>query len=105
DLISTVDPNHQEETLKVIAKRSSIINYTYRSTGDGLTWIVNEAIDAKDRMKQQEIQEAIDRFIGSQILVPGKWKPIREEELKGSSTKAQLLRKMQENLELYKETI
>ena len=105
DLISTVDPDHQEETLKVIAKRSSIINYTYRSTGDGLTWIVNEAIDAKDRMKQQEIQEAIDRFIGSQILVPGKWKPIREEELKGSSTKAQLLRKMQENLELYKETI
>lgn len=104
-LISAVDTHNEEATLKSIAKRSSIINYTYRSTGDGLTWIVNEAIEAKDQMKQQEIQEAIDRFIGSQILVPGKWKPIREEELKGPSTKARLLRKMQENLELYKETI
>ena len=105
NLISAVDPDNEEETLKNIAKRSSIINYTYRSTGDGLTWIVNEAIEAKDKMKQQEIQEAIDRFIESQILVPGKWKPIREEELKGSSTKARLLRKMRENLEIYKETI
>lgn len=104
-LISAVDPDNEEETLKGIVKRSSIINYTYRSTGDGLTWIVNEAIEARDQMKQQEIQEAIDRFIESQILVPGKWKPIREDELKGSSMKARLLRKMQENLELYKETI
>jgi uncharacterized protein YdiU (UPF0061 family) len=105
DLITAIDPNHEEETLKGIVKRSSVINYTYRSTGDGLTWIVNEAIGAKDKMKQQEIQEAIDRFIASQVLIPGKWKPIKEAELKGASMKARLLRKMQENLELYKDAI
>ena len=104
-LISSVDPDKEEDTLKSVVKRSSVINYTYRSTGDGLTWIVNEAITAKNKMKQQEIQEAVDRFIASQVLIPGKWKPISEEELKGASMKACLLRKMQENLELYKETI
>ena len=105
ELITAVDPDHEEETLKGIVKRASVINYTYRSTGDGLNWIVNEAIGAKDRMKQQEVQEAIDRFIASQVLIPGKWKPIKEEELKGASMKARLLRKMQENLELYKDAI
>jgi uncharacterized protein YdiU (UPF0061 family) len=104
-LITAVDPAKEEETLKSIVKRSSIINYTYRSTGDGLTWIVNEAIGAKDKMEQQEIQEAIDRFIESQVLIPGKWKPIREEELKGTSMKTRLVKKIQENLEIYKDTI
>ena len=56
-------------------------------------------------VEQQEIQEAIDRFIASQVLVPEKWKPISAEELKGSSMKARLLRKMQENLEIYKDAI
>jgi len=105
NLICAVDEDNEEETLKSIVKRSNVINYTYRSTGDGLTWIANEAIAAKDTMKQQEIQEAIDRFVSSQVLIPGKWKPIRKEELKGNSMKTRLLRKMQENLEIYKETI
>ena len=105
ELITVVDPEREEETIKSIVKRSSVINYAYRSTGDGLTWIVNEAIAAKSKMNHQEIQEAIDRFIASQVLIPGKLKPIRKEELKGPSMKARLLRKMQENLEIYKETI
>jgi len=105
ELISAVDPEKEEETLKSIVKRSFVINYPYRSTGDGLTWIVNEAIAIKNKMKQQEVQEAIDRFIASQVLIPGEMKPIRKEELKGPSMKARLLRKMQENLEIYKETI
>jgi hypothetical protein len=104
-LIVAVSPDDQAETLRDIVKRSSVINYAYRSTGDGLTWIVDEAINAKDTMDRHEIQEAVDRFIESQVLVPGKWKPIREEELRGSSMKSRLLRKMQESLELYVDTI
>jgi len=105
ELITALDPAQPKKTLSSLVERSSIINYTYRSTGDGLTWIVNEAISVKNKMKQQQIQEAINRFIESQILIPKKWKPIKPGELKGSSMKARLLRRMQDNLKLYHETI
>ncbi len=105
NLVVAVAPGKEQDTLKTILQRASVINYEYRSTGDGLTWVVNEAIKIKDDVGQQRLQDAVDRFIDAQVLVPGKWKPIKKEELKGNSKTAQLLRMMQENLELYKEKI
>lgn len=93
------------KVLNRVAERSSVINYEFRKTGDGLTWIVNEAIRAKKKMDVNELQSAIERFIQSQVLVPGKWKPIRERELHGRTLKSRLLQRMQENLEMYSETI
>jgi hypothetical protein len=94
-----------KRTLTGVAQRSSVINYEYRSTGDGLTWIVNEVLAAKRRMERKQIQDAVDRFIESQVLVPGQWRPIRAQELNGTSMKARLLRVIQANLELYNENI
>jgi hypothetical protein len=88
-----------------VAERSAVINYTYRSTGDGLGWIIHEAIQLKDRMKREELQEIIERFIESQVLVPGKWKPIIREEVTGRSMKARYLRRIQQTLEMYQELI
>ena len=93
------------KTLRSLAERSAIINYSYRSTGDGLGWIIHEAIQLKDRMKREELQDIIDRFIESQVLVPGKWKPIRQEEITGRSMKARYLRRIQQTLEMYQELI
>lgn len=97
--------NNVKNTLKVISQRSSVINYEYRSTGDGLTWIVNEAIKARNRMSRNRLIDTIERFIESQVLVPGKWKPIHKDELKGKTMKSRLLRNMQKNLENYSERI
>ena len=88
-LIRAVD-SHIKETLTTIAKRSAVINYEFRRTGDGLTWIVNEAIGIKNKMKQKEFQDTIERFIQSQVLVPGVWRPIRKNELNGETIKARL---------------
>jgi len=92
-------------TLEEVAKRSEVINHKYRNTGDGLTWIINESIKQKDTFDRAQFQEAMERFIESQVLIPQEWKPIREEETKSHSTKASLLRMMQEHLEVYRETI
>ncbi|MBP9854613.1 MAG: hypothetical protein KBD53_07090 [Candidatus Omnitrophica bacterium] len=96
---------NSKKNLRTIAKRSSVINYEFRKTGDGLTFIINEAILVRRRMDINELHDAIERFIQSQVLVPGKWKPIKERDLTGRTMKSRLLQKMQENLELYAETI
>ncbi len=92
-------------TLRSVSERSSVVNYIYRSTGDGLSWIIHETIQLKDRMKRQELQDIIDRFIESQVLVPGKWNPFRQEEAAGRSMKARYLRRIQQTLEMYNELI
>jgi len=95
----------KKHTLKEMARRSTVINYEFRRTGDGITWIVNEAIRARNDLNRDRLIATIERFIQSQVLVPGKWKPIRSNEIKGSSMQARLLRKMHENLEIYNELI
>jgi hypothetical protein len=92
-------------TLKALAKRAAVLNYQYRNTGDGLTWVVFEAIAVKDKIDQDAFQQVLDRYIKSQILVPGKFRPFKESEMKGNSYKARLLRKMREVLDVFKETI
>jgi len=104
DLIKACGSN-VKKTLVVVVKRSAVINHEFRKTGDGLTWIVNEAIVHKNRMQPQQLIDTIERFVQSQVLVPGKWKPIRPQELQGSTMKSRLLRKMQGNLQLYSEAI
>lgn len=92
-------------TLRTVAERSCIINYIYRGTGDGLTWIIRDLIQIKDRIKRQELQGIIDRFIESQVLVPGKWKPVTQEDVAGQSMKARYLRKILRTLEMFHELI
>ncbi|MCB9757955.1 MAG: YdiU family protein [Candidatus Omnitrophica bacterium] len=105
DLIYAVGKNRRWETLKTIAQRSAVINYKYRGTGDGLTWITTEAIKAHNRLDQNALQEVLDRYIKSQVLVPGKFEPIKDSELKGRSHKAKLIRKMWEVLKEFNESI
>jgi hypothetical protein len=59
----------------------------------------------KGKIRIDGIQEAIDAFIDSQVLIPGKWQPIPPELLKLDTLKSRLLNKIQENLEAYKESV
>jgi uncharacterized protein YdiU (UPF0061 family) len=96
--------------IEAVAERSAVINMEHRLTGDGLVWIIGEIVSVKDRAVKDpiawdELQDAVDAFIDSQVLIPGKWKPIPEEDLRSQRLKGRLLRKIKADLELYKETI
>jgi hypothetical protein len=97
--------NNEGRTLRTVAERSSVVNYIYRSTGDGISWIIYEIMKLKDRVNRQELQDITNRFIESQVLVPGKWRPISREETAGRSLKARLLRKIQQTLKECNELI
>ncbi len=91
--------------LKTLQDRSAVINHRHRITGDAVTWIIEEVIAVKGKIRIDGLQEAIDAFIDSQVLIPGKWQPVPDDKLKPNTLKAQLLQKFQENLEAYKESI
>ncbi len=91
--------------LKTLQERSAVINHRHRITGDGVTWIIEEVIAMKGKIKIDGLQEAIDAFIDSQVLIPGRWRPVPLEHLKSNTLKSRLLQKFQENLETYKESI
>ena len=91
--------------LKTLQERSAVINHRHRITGDAVTWIIEEVIAMKGKIKIDGLQEAIDAFIDSQILIPGKWQPVPPEKLKSNTLKSRLLQKIQQNLETYKESI
>jgi hypothetical protein len=84
---------------------AAVINHHHRITGDAVTWIIEEVIAMKGKIKTDGLQEAIDAFIDSQVLIPGKWQPVSPEKLKSNTLKSQLLQKIQQNLETYKESI
>jgi hypothetical protein len=94
-----------EAALHVLAGRSAVINHPHRLTGDGLVWIINEILALKDKLGWGEVQEALDAFIDSQVLIPGKWRPLPETELRSPRLKGRLLRKIRRDLETYRETI
>ena len=91
--------------LKTLQERSAVINHRHRITGDAVTWIIEEVIAMKDKIRIDGLQEAIDAFIDSQILIPGKWHPMPEKQLQSNTLKSRLLQKFQQNLETYKESI
>jgi hypothetical protein len=95
----------EAETLALLADRASVINHPHRLTGDGLVWIIHAVMEQKDKLGWAQVQEALDAFIDSQVLVPGKWKPLLREELDSQRPKARLLRKIRRDLETYRETI
>ena len=59
----------------------------------------------KGKIRISGLQEALEAFIDSQVLIPGKWQPVEPDELKLNTSKSRLLIKIQENLEQYKESI
>lgn len=91
--------------LKTLQERSAVINHRHRITGDAVTWIIEEVIAMKGKLKIDGLQEAIDAFIDSQVLIPGKWRPVPPVDLKSNTLKSRLLQKIQQNLETYKESI
>ena len=91
--------------LKTLQERSAVINHRHRITGDAVTWIIEEVIAMKGKMRIDGLQEALDAFIDSQVLIPGKWQPVSLEKLRPNTLKFQLLQKIQQNLETYKESI
>jgi uncharacterized protein YdiU (UPF0061 family) len=91
--------------LKTLQERSAVINHRHRITGDAVTWIIEEVIAMKGKIRIDGLQEAIDAFIDSQVLIPGKWQPVPPEKLQSNTLKSQLLQKIHENLEAYKESI
>jgi uncharacterized protein YdiU (UPF0061 family) len=91
--------------LKTLQERSAVINHRHRITGDAVTWIIEEVIAMKGKIKIDGLQEAIEAFIDSQVLIPGKWQPMPPEHLQSNTLKSRLLQRFQENLEAYKESI
>lgn len=91
--------------LKTLQERSAVINHRHRITGDAITFIIEEVIAMKGKIKIDGLQEALDAFIDSQVLIPGKWQPVQPEQLKPHTLKSRLLAKIQANLEEYKESI
>ena len=91
--------------LKTLQERSAVINHRHRITGDAVTWIIEEVIAMKGKMRIDGLQDALDAFIDSQVLIPGKWQPVPVEKLNSNTLKSQLLQKIQQNLETYKESI
>ena len=94
-----------DEVLKTLQERSAVINHRHRLTGDALVFIIEEVIALTAKMKVNGLQETLDAFIDSQVLVPGIWQPVAPEQLKPKDLKSRLLVTIQENLEEYKESI
>jgi uncharacterized protein YdiU (UPF0061 family) len=94
-----------DQVLKQLVERSAVINYERRMTGNAIINVVNEIATMKDDLSRKELQSAMERFIESQVLIPGQWKPVTAEDLKGTNTKSRLLQAMENELEECKEFI
>ena len=93
------------EVLKTLQERSAIINHRHRLTGDALVFIIEAVIAVAGKIKVSGLQEALDTFIESQVLIPGSWQPVEASQLKTNTLKSKLLNSIQENLEEFKESI
>src|SRR6185436_6267815 len=76
--------------LKKLQERSAVINHRHRITGDAVTLIIEEVIAMKGKIKIDGLQDAIDAFIDSQVLIPGKWRPVPPAHLKSNTLKSRL---------------
>lgn len=91
--------------LRLVRRRSAVINHAQRMTGNAIIHVVDRLIDARGRVPRDELQAVIDRFIESQVLQPGQWRPLDASELEGPSTNARLLRSIQDVLDEHKEAV
>jgi hypothetical protein len=96
---------NEAAVIRSVAERAAVINHPHRMTGNGLIWIIKEVLRVKERIPGDELQEALDAFIDSQVLIPGKWKPIPDETLDSPTSMGRLLRRIRHDLELTKETV
>jgi uncharacterized protein YdiU (UPF0061 family) len=94
-----------DEVLKQIQERSAVINHRHRITGDAMVYIIDEIIAVKGKLKVNGLQQALEEFIDSQVLIPGKWRPVNQQERKLKTLESKLLLKFQKNLEMHKESI
>jgi uncharacterized protein YdiU (UPF0061 family) len=94
-----------EEVLGELRERSAIINYEHRITGNAIIFAVEQMVAMKDEVRASDVQAAMDRFIGSQILLPGEWRPLTDDEISDDSVRATLLRAMQQQVEECNETV
>jgi hypothetical protein len=91
--------------LRLVRRRSAVLNHERRMTGDAIIHVVDALMEARGRLSRDELQVVIDRFIESQVLQPGQWRPLDAAELEGPSAKAKLLRSIQDALNEHKETV
>jgi hypothetical protein len=94
-----------EHVLRQIVDRSAVINYEHRMTGNGVIYAVDEIVKHKRELVPGDIQFAMDRFIESQVLIPGEFNPITSLDFEDDSPRSRLVRAMQAGLEECKETI
>lgn len=91
--------------LRTVRARSAVINHEHRMTGNAVIHVVQSLMDARGRIARDDIQAVMDRFIVSQVLVPGEWRPLAPSELADGSPRARLLQSIQVHLEANKETV
>src|SRR4030095_14179592 len=94
-----------EEGLNTLQERTAVINHRHRLTGDAMVFIIEEVLALTDRIKVDDLQEALKAFMESQVLTPGKWQPVDPDQLKRKNLKNQLLQKFQSSLEEFKESV
>ncbi|MGH7179953.1 MAG: hypothetical protein ACREJC_21430, partial [Tepidisphaeraceae bacterium] len=80
-----------KQVLTTVRDRSAVNNHEHRMTGNAIILLVDEMIKRRDKMDRNDLQTVIDRFIDSQVLIPGQWRPLEAEELTGTTAKSKLL--------------
>ena len=88
-----------------LRERSAVINYEHRMTGNGVLDAIEKIVAMQATARRSDVQAALDRFIESQVLIPGQWRPLRAGEISEQTRKGQMLVAMQLQVEGSKETV
>jgi hypothetical protein len=102
-LIAAAGP--YETVLRQVVQRSAVINHQNRITGNAIIQVVERIITMQSELAPGDVQAAMDRFIESQVLVPGQCRPIDPEEVNRESASARLLQAMLRELQECNETV
>jgi hypothetical protein len=94
-----------EDVLADVRARAAVINYEHRITGNAIINAVEQMVALKGDARRSQLQSAMDRFIESQVLIPGEWREIEEPELDDDTMRSRLLAAIQSQVEECKETI
>ena len=94
-----------EEVLTELRDRAAVINYEQRITGNAIINAVERIVSMRPELRASDVRAAMGRFIESQVLIPGQWQPLADDELSGEAARGKLLRAMQDQIEECKETV